>query len=699
VKRKSPLVIRVCSPLGGPPNATTPAVRPSKDRLAVFFWTRTRTTAAGDFSRGKVAAPAMSLVNAPVRDVTAVATLVATAIVVAWPVLTGGFLTYVDNPVHIAELTELARLDSGWSDLAFTGLPLGTLHSPLWYPVLALLARLGLPIEPLYRGVLLASFCAPPLALFAVARRFTSTVPAMVLAYLLLVQAPNLRGVGAPLAGMWTHALGTAGVILLADLVSRPRLDAKRHLALATLLALVALTHLFALLAASVLIVIASVRLRLLDPGSNKEVWWRARDCGVAALASAVYWLTFLRTTRPDVAPLDVLGLDALAVRLLLPCNVLYLLDGQIERAIHRELYLTDAVPMVGLVLLGSIGRMVRSERAAALGRIGFWVAIAFLSALAIHAVSPNTWLGPVPWRHLDWVRVGLALSAIPLLEHWRLRRAPESIVFPALVVLAFWWGRPLALDAPAGKAEERAALRKTWDFIREHADPSWGRLYTLDTFGGRWERGGLAHSHVLVLTHRETGVRQLGTYYGVVPYRTRWTLSEFNRLFQLSDVSADGLVVLMNKTNARAVLASTEAAARWFESTDRFDRLFREDPFSVWRLRDGPVEWIAPLRPSNRVARVSFEDGLVRFVLESERPRARVVVKATWHPWWRLEGPPGAKTVETPDGFLGILDIPQGRHEIALRYEEDPWPARLSAFGWVALLVWGVRVGRWRRS
>ena len=84
-------------------------------------------------------------------DVVAVLFLLATALVVSWPIVAGGYLTYADNAAHIAEIYALAfENGGGWSDIAFCGFPIGTLHSPLWYGSVAALVRAGVPAGFLY---------------------------------------------------------------------------------------------------------------------------------------------------------------------------------------------------------------------------------------------------------------------------------------------------------------------------------------------------------------------------------------------------------------------------------------------------------------------------------------------------------------------------------------------------------------------
>jgi hypothetical protein len=67
------------------------------------------------------------------------------------------------------------------------------------------------------------------------------------------------------------------------------------------------------------------------------------------------------------------------------------------------------------------------------------------------------------------------------------------------------------------------------------------------------------------------------------------------------------------------------------------------------------------------------------------------VVAKVAWHPWWRFSGIPGAKVVQSPDGFLGVDTIPKGSFHVRFWYEPNPLPAVLSRVGVMGLLGWAV--------
>ncbi len=619
--------------------------------------------------------------------------LAATSLIIGAPILGGGHLTYIDNAVHWAEILDLARAEgAGWSEIGFTGFALGTLHSPIWYPPLAWLVRHGAPLGPLYAALLVVGFAAPAFAIGFVARRRVGTVPAALLSYVVLVQAPMITGIGSPLGGMWTHSLAAAGAVLFVDRLAGRGARASEPLTW-MLLAGVALTHLFALVMAALMVAVVTMQEFVSRDVDRGVLLRRAAGCCTAALASSAYWLTFVMTTDATAAPIDALSPLEVACRLVLPTDALLLLANRPGEAIQSGLYLTDALPMVGLLAAGVAGYAWRSRRPDRLAVVGFWFACVVLAAILVHFYVRISLLGPVSWRLLYWVRIGMALAAIPLLSspRWqRLDRRAVALAMGALgTALGFWWGLPLRREHPDSVRALVVDARNLWAWLRENSSDEWGRIYLHDTFGQRWKEGGPARSHLLVLTSHHVGRPQLGTYYGVVPFATRWTLSEFDQLYGRRHIDPGQLAVSMDKTNAGVLVASSDPLRRWLAGSDSFELMHEVGRFSVWRRKGARSSWIAELRPTNVVRDVAWRNGAIDFRLTTQHTNGRVVVKTTYHPWWTLSGVPGGSLRESPEGFLLVDRVPIGDFRVELRYTPSRVPVVASAAGWMVLLGW----------
>lgn len=630
------------------------------------------------------------------RDALALLSLIATAVVLAWPILRGGYLTYIDNPVHLAEIYELASGGNGWSELGFGGLPVGTLHSPLFFPFLAALVRAHVPLGPVYSAFVVAGLIGPSVALYVFGRRRVSPAAAFVVSYLFLVQPSMVWGIGSPLAGMWTNGLASAFLVVLFDLLVRPKLSPAEHLAASLLLTLAVLTHLFVLPIFALMAVITTVMHRRAKTMDRAELLRRAAGWAVAALASAKYWLTMMWVSEVSAAPHPAFRPLDILVRLFLPCEPLYLLDVRVAEGIRYDLFLTDALPSIVIAVLGVMG-FVRARRAKSEDRFGeasFWLASAVLVSLLIHRLVPLGFLGPVSWRLIDWIRLGLSIAALDALSSPAAERAgARAFVFllglaPALAV---WWGLPLRRDHPESLRGEVAEVEELWGWLKENASDDWGRLYLEDAFGWAWRDGGLAQSHFLVLTKHHVGMPQLGVYYGVVPYRLRWTLSEFNSLFSTRDPSKEWILEAMAKTNAGALVTSNADMARLIEGTEAFDVLHRTSHYTVFRLRDAQDDPISELSPSNHVSNVDERPGDIRLTVRADFPRARILAKVAFHPFWRLEGAAGAWLRESPEGFLVVDDIPQGESRLHMWYQPSPVPGMLTSLGCLLQSAWAL--------
>jgi hypothetical protein len=631
-------------------------------------------------------------------DLAVGASLVASATVIAWPILAGGYLTYLDNPVHMAEVYDAAfEARGGWSEIAFCGFPIHALHSPLWYGLLAHLVRAGLPAGALYAACVWFGYLAPALAMYAVARRRIPPWPAAVPAYLLLVQYPAIVGVGSALGGMWTFFLAVAALILLADRLSRPAQGRRQTAWIAALVAFILSTHLYAVVPLAMLAVlhawIGFERRRF----GWREVLVQAAAGALGMMAAAWYWMPLVLARESLVIRPQNLGAVAVLAQLFLPASVLDLVNGEIPD-ISPSLLL-QAVPMVALFALAAAGTLQLGRRrddaplyGALLAALILVLLVFVTSAFAVKA------LGPGSWRMLDFARVGLAFACLPFLERsargggGRADRLRSGVFAVAAVGLSFWFAAPLRAVVPSLQGPEMAEVRGLWEWLSRNRSDDWGRVYLQDTFERPRAEAKLSQSHVLALTAQRTGVYQLGAGYGISPFRTvDWTPSEFGTLFRryINDHERVGYVKnMMWGTNATHLVTCDARVGRRLEASAGFEVLHRVGRFVVFRLNEIECRWADPLTAGVDVLPAEFAPGHYRLVVRSSNPSGRVLVKSSYHPHWRVAGPPGLKLRPESSGLMGLEGMSMGETEVSLDYRAPRWPFGLSTACWIAIVV-----------
>lgn len=625
--------------------------------------------------------------------------LVAISLWIASPVVFGGgAATYLDNAPHIVEILDLATSGArGWSDAAFCGFPVGILHSPLWYGLLAAVVRAGAPVEPLYAACLWIGYVAPSLALWFVARRRAGPLASALLAFLLLVQSSAIHGIASPLGGMWTFHISGALFVLLIDELARK--EPPRVARLAALIGLCFVTHLFTL-APVALAVLGRVVLSLRGaPPAPRSLLGLGAAVALGGAAASCYWAPLLLLAgdatdiRTQNLPLsDLLGL------LLTPEDVLAALNGQANY--FARLFSFESLPSLAIFALGVWGGAhVPGLEEDPLPVLGLATAAVLLFILSMAPAWNLTLLGPVSWRLLFFVRIGLGLGAIAIVA--RMRSSGHSAgAFLLAGALALGVSTLSRLPLAQQVARIRVGLPDTaslWGWLREHRDASWGRVYVQDSF---MNGGPLAHAHLLARTARASGVSQLGPYYGVVPFRTRWTLSEFGRLFDRRmerPEDRDFLLLAMERTNSTHLVLTSERLARALASEPSFRQLFSTRWSWVLERVSARSQWVEPAE--GQTARVeAWQAGKIALSVSLTRDADVVRLREAFHPFWQVRAPAGALLREEPStGMMMVSGLAPGEHRVELEFQLPRGPWLLSGLG--ALLIAAVGWRERRRA
>ncbi len=631
-------------------------------------------------------------------------------ILLAWPIVTGGWLTYLDNPAHVAEIHSLAFDDGGgWSDIAWCGYPLGRLHSPVWFGWFAHLVRAGLALGPVYAFLVVLGFVTPPVVLFGLARRRVGSVAAVLLAWLVLVQKTSLVGFGSPLGGMWTFYLSCGIFLVLMERLSRRQDRTVDLFWIAGLYGILGLTHLFTLVP-GVLVFGIHATGRLVRGENRRFLMAQVLAAGLGAAASAAYWAPlFLGGDGMAVISYNLPPMKLLA-RLLLGAPVSELVKP--DANLLAGFSLATTLPQVLLVGAGVAGFFLRGKRTRdRLTAYGFTLAVILFAVLLVLGVFQMagrdiTWLGHVSWRMLFFVRLGLAVSALPLigmlgekLAGWENAAAYRGAVLSGailLILMSLGLGGPLRSVVLDKDGSEMREIRQLWSWLEENKTPDWGRIYLQDPFGSI---GPLGNSHVLALTRRETDIDQVGPLYAGSPFHTvPWLVGESRKLFGSPMRKAGdftrmlGLIPAANTT--RLILHWPDLAAEMVnKGYARYE--YHSDNFAVLAMGDYPhSRWAEPLDRSVNVAAEKVNAGLWRVTTDATQTGGAALIKVSWSPHWKTtrSGDPLVDMHET--GLIRLSGLPAGRHITMLEFSQPRWPDFVSIAGWG---MWLILLAAWR--
>lgn len=639
------------------------------------------------------------------QDDAAALWLLSCALLLAWPVWTGGAASYLDNPVHLAEIYALAQSQSPWIDIGFLGAPVGQLHSPLWVRLITSAVRLGLPLEPAYSALLVVGLVAPALALFAGARRQLSTPGAALAAYVLLVQRPTLAGVESPLGGMYPFYLGMALCIALAFFLARPGGSTRSLAGLAALVGVIGLTHTFALLVAGLIGALALARLGI------QRLWRQtaavAAALAVGALASAAYWLQPLLDGQAVQRSPQNLDAEKLLRLLVFPHDLVAMISR--HPAVDLQLWGLDGAAMAALLLAGLAGAALQvrtalnrtaPEPTAVLG-LGLSAILAGLLFAALPGTSLPL-LGPVSWRFLYPLRLGLALAALPLLARWPVLQrgalANPRVLAPAAVLLTgacLLWGWPLRQQVAPTYSAELAEVNELWSYLRSHRGADWGRVYLQNTYqtAPLQQQDGsprlLAQSHLLALTSHSTGVRQLGPYYGVTPYATDWTASAHDNLFGVPTsqprVLAHTLTWLVRSGCSHLVLADPRLIPGFIALG--LEPLWQGGRFALLQLPRSL--WPSTVQGRGATAKVDHSQAhrLVA-AIQVDQPGGQVRLPVAWSPHWRVQPPAGLAIRGDKMGLTVVSGQSPGNYTMILEYVTPRLGLRISTAAWLTVVA-----------
>lgn len=633
-----------------------------------------------------------------------VTALLALVGIVTFSVIRGGLVAFGDNPVHLAEIRDLAGAGSrGWSDLAYCGFPLELLQPPLTFRAFALIAHEGGPLEAVYNLVLAGSLAAPAIAFFLVARRRLGAFWACALAATLVVYRGSLIGEAAAIAGMFGFHYATAALLLVLDRLVRPTRTLLDVAVLAALAAFIGLSHMY--------ITIALVYLALVHTGWTlyrgrdrvRVLWYDLPALALGAAAAAAYWMPNVLAHTPASGspepPLRVL------VRLVttgypLPPREL---NGHLARILFDPIWHLDAPLQLAVCLLALLGIRAALKDADDAPRYGLTLGALFLFLLFIQPLTRIALLGPQGMRLVYVAKIGFLVATIPYVRQLsskiRLTQAGMAAVGASALGLAALSGHLVSHQAVDDDNSEVTDLARVWSWMANHKTQGWGRVYVQDAI---WVKSGyyLADSHLLAQTAERAHVEQLGSYYGSNPYVKSW-LGDGGSLFGMSSSTPDFIdevVDRMARGNATHLLLVDPKVSPRFASDPRFAVDMSVGRYTLLERRGAIAQWGRVLEGTGDLSVARVAPGHIQVAIGGNPER--IEVNESYHPFWRLEPADAGRIGKDGDGLIVVDRLAKGRSGFDLIYRPPSLPMRLTLLGCLgiaALFAAGVVAKRGR--
>lgn len=500
------------------------------------------------------------------------------ALLISYPILTDGYFTYLDNPVHLAEIYSLSESDNGWSQIAFDGFPLRDVHSPLWYGIIVGLVRFDINAEFLYKLFLFIGYISPSLALYAA---FRDRQIGFFLATLYLFLHFVISGNTAPLGGMFTFGLSVAFYILAIYCLDKIFKSDKNYYLLALCIGLIGLTHLFTFVAIGLHIGVSLLVTIIFNKLSFARVIKVAISSLVGVLISLFYIVPALGHSPMDNPLRSVWSMGRIFQHYFTQLGIALVGWSDVSMALSAAIISLPAFLTVVLALLAAI----RRERLS-LPTIRYIFSILLIIVLlVVDNVISLSFLGPLPWRYFYFVFIFLFF----IIKDLDLRLSKK---FLGIIYLIFSFNlviHRLYLNeiVPRRDSTEIAEVREVWRELRE-LSPS-AKVYLQDTFLTPPLDRKLVLSHIMVLTSHETKVHQLGPYYGLLHFdNVKQTSSEMNQLFGKAGKSTeflDYVSVSMSTFACDYLLLSNPEYSSLFTADSRYEVVSSIGRFTLYKF------------------------------------------------------------------------------------------------------------------
>lgn len=638
------------------------------------------------------------------------------------PIFQEGFLTSIDNPIHVIESYTLIenikehRWINGWVMDAFLGYPLQQFpryQIGIWL-VAILNMLLSIPLEVAYKIILTLSYIFPAAALFFAAKKiFKNNITALIPAILFLVIRRDV--IVTALTGQWNSLLALGFLIIFIYQTHKffQEPDMRNSVKLSILFTLTVLSHLFTGIGAGLFFGIYFIVHWTKRKFPTKGFAYGILTFLIGILLCAFYlypaldtytWLA-KNTGWPPAYGLKILPYKVLAPFIFaVPKDVTtqMLFEAfQNNTTLFFKLswtYFIASIPQLLIFILGIIGIIQFSERwkkndhntillmtilafmiiSLVIGS-GFWFSVESLKGLPFL----NTL---VSYRFLTFTNIGLLIFGGYALLNMNKESYPRKLYFMwaifdkrkiiGVVTLLFFIAN---INAYTPSQTDTMTIKQSSvdnDFymltgwIKENVDKENTRIVYED-FYGNFKDPKVASSHLNSMMFYYTGVYSVGGWYPSSSYPTdQLSFTSSGNAFgkRIEETDDRFIAEKMKLVNAKYIVTLEDKLDSKISKSKLFKKEYNTTNYNLYSLKEYKPEWFS-YNGTFEYNITKFKNQEFAFDYKTDADK-EVMLKISYHPYWHAYLDGKEVKINRSKEDLMIFDLEKGEHEIILTYK-----------------------------
>jgi len=636
------------------------------------------------------------------------------AALMSWAMWGNGFLTVLDNPLHLAHLHSWLSgpvLNQswffGWSLDHYCGYASPQAYNPLGTYLVGLFYLLfKLPVAAGYKVMVFLSYVFPALALqYYLNRRLGWQAGLLgVFAWLFFKSVYTLN-----FAGLWAFTLSFGFLFLLLSALDRFRPGNWRSAAwIGLLIALITSSHLYGVGAAAFFIIIAFINHLVKERDKIRVILSYGAAVLIGVFLTMPYlWTLYINvfeTAKAAGTPQTVAGWGQSVIELFF-----IILGGKFYAYPGASLFriLADNIYPFLIIIINFLGifgiysyitnKETRKRFSFLTPILGFMIFI-LLVLIAVHFTAATR--GYLLIRFVTYFHFGMICFAALALV---LIRDEEMIDWyrPGILILVLLTLVQVGVRAVDSVWEERVSSRvpvmseinRAWDYLKAHPPKNHERVIVQDTYQNidRGLRSKIQNSHILAMTNAGTGWPQVGSVDGVPEtLKERLLFTEAGQFFNkpVGDISPDEVAEGMRDFHINRIFVVEPVLMNKLKSGP-FKMVFQAGPFAIFEPLHPSGSIVSFSLPGTTFQEKTFTETEMRYNVESQSGDNIMTLKVSHYPLWKASVDGNPVNIRMNEKAMMEITLPEGSREVCFTFHgKAAWTLILFVMGLILPVI-----------